>query len=178
MLTSLVAPRPRGLLVVAVAAAFLALPSAATGSATQESILMDDSQLVFGTDARVEATFSTMRSLGVDRVRVSVLWRLITPAPTSRTRPTFAAGGPSDPAAYPAASWDRYDRIVNAARRHGIELLFCVTGPGPVWASSDPAREEPMLDPNPSDFRAFVTAVGRRYSGSYAQDQAVTPPSR
>ena len=139
---------------------------------------MDDSEIVFGDDARVEATFSTMRALGVDRVRVSMLWRLIAPAPTSRTRPAFAAGGPSDPAAYPAASWDRYDRIVNAARRHGLELLFTITGPGPIWASADPAREEPMLDPNPGDFRAFVTAVGRRYSGSYPDERVVPAPPR
>ena len=179
MLASLELPRPGGLLIAAVVAAGLALPSAASGSAAQESIMMDDSELVFGTDERVEATLSTMRSLGVDRVRVSVLWRLMAPAPTSRTRPAFAAGGPSDPAAYPAASWDRYDRIVNAARRHGIELLFSVTGPGPVWASSEPAREEPMLDPSASEFRAFVTAVGRRYSGTYADERpVVAPPPR
>ena len=167
--------RRGGWAVAAVVAALLALPSAALASPSQESIFMDDSELVFGSDERVESTFSAMRTLGVDRVRVSVLWRVIAPAPTSRTRPAFGAGGPSDPAAYPAETWDRYDRIVNAARRHGIELLFCITGPGPFWASSDPAREEPMLDPNTSDFRAFATAVGRRYSGGYADERAATP---
>src|SRR3712207_857088 len=95
-----------GLLIAAIAAACLALPAAARASPSQESILMDDSELVFGNDERVEATFSTLSSLGVDRVRVSVLWRLIAPAPNSRTRPAFGAGGPSDPAAYPAVTWD------------------------------------------------------------------------
>ena len=170
--------RLRALLIAALAAVSLASPSGALASASQESIFMDDSELVFGTNAKVESSFATMRSLGVDRVRVSVLWRVMAPAPTSRTRPAFAAGGPSDPAAYPAATWDRYDRIVDAARRYGIELLFCITGPGPLWASSDPAREEPMLDPNASEFRAFVTAVGRRYSGTYADERATTPPRR
>ena len=137
---------------------------------------MDDSELVFGTEDKVEATFATMRSLGVDRVRVSVLWRVVAPEPTTRTRPAFGAGGPSDPAAYPSGAWDRYDRIVSAARRHGIELLFSVTGPGPIWASSEPARDEPMLDPSPSEFGAFVTAVGRRYSGTYADERPEPPP--
>ena len=137
---------------------------------------MDDSELVFGTDEKVEATFSILRSLGVDRVRVSVLWRLLAPAPTSKARPAFGAGGASDPAAYPPAAWDRYDRIVNSARRYGIELLFTVTAPGPFWASSDPAREEPMLDPRPSDFGAFITAVGRRYSGTYVDERATAAP--
>lgn len=137
---------------------------------------MDDSELVFGSAERVEATFSIMRSLGVDRARVSVLWRVIAPEPTAKVRPDFAAGGPSDPAAYPEGAWDRYDRIVDAANRFGIELLFTITGPGPFWASSDPAREEPMLDPNAGEFGAFVTAVGRRYSGTYPDEQPTPAP--
>ena len=137
---------------------------------------MDDSELVFGTDEKVEAAFSAIRSLGVDRLRVSVLWRLVAPEPKSRTRPTFGAGGPSDPAAYTSGAWDRYDRIVNSAQRFGIDLLFTVTAPGPVWASSEPALEDPVLDPNASDFGAFVTAVGRRYSGSYADERPKPPP--
>ncbi|CAA9549816.1 MAG: hypothetical protein AVDCRST_MAG88-684, partial [uncultured Thermomicrobiales bacterium] len=165
------APRRVAALLVALAAAVaLTLPAAASASASQESIFMDDSEIVFGTPEKVEATFSILRSLGVDRVRVSVLWRLLAPEPTSRTRPAFGAGGPSDPAAYPASAWDRYDRIVTAANRYGLQLLFTVTAPGPFWASSDPAREEPMLDPNPRDFGAFVTAVGRRYSGTYRDE--------
>ena len=163
-------------LLLTLAAVGLALPSAASASASQESIFMDDSELVFGSDEKVEATFSILRSLGVDRVRTSVLWRLVAPEPTSRTRPAFGAGGASDPAAYPAGAWDRYDRIVNSARRYGIELLFSVTGPGPFWASSEPAREEGMLDPNTSDFGAFVAAVGRRYSGTYPDEQPTVAP--
>ena len=158
------------------AAAALALPGAAGAAASQESVFMDDSELVFGTDEKVEATFSILRDLGVDRVRVSVLWNLLAPEPRSTTRPTFGAGGPSDPAAYPAAAWNRYDRLVTAARRHGIELLFTITAPGPFWASSNPGLQQAMLDPNPSDFGAFVTAVGRRYSGSYPDERPVTPP--
>ena len=172
--------RPRRLaasLLAVAAAALLALPAGASASASQESIFMDDSEIVFGTDEKVEATFSILRGLGVDRVRVSVLWRLLAPAPTSRTRPAFGAGGASDPAAYPAAAWDRYDRIVSAARRNGMELLFSVTAPGPFWASSDPARGDPVLDPSASDFGAFVTAVGRRYSGTYPDERpSVAPP--
>ncbi|MGI9082209.1 MAG: hypothetical protein ACR2FZ_08020, partial [Thermoleophilaceae bacterium] len=174
-------PRPRclaGLILTAALATVLALPGVASGAASQESILMDDSELVFGTDQKVEATFSTIRSLGVDRVRVSVIWRLVAPAPTSKTRPAFGAGGPADPAAYPPGAWDRYDRIVNSARRFGIEILFSITAPGPFWASSHPAGEDPVLDPDPKEFGAFVTAVGRRYSGSYADERPKPPPRR
>ena len=170
-------PRSLSLLPVIVAAA-LAAPPTAAASVSQESMFMDDSELVFAGDQKVENTFATMRSLGVDRVRVSVLWGLVAPEPKATTKPGFGAGGPSDPAAYPERAWDRYDRIVGAARRYGIELLFCVTGPGPLWASSQPARGETMLDPNRGEFGAFVTAVGRRYSGSYVDEAPKQPPRR
>jgi len=158
--------------------AMLAHAAGAMASPTQESMLMDDDELVFGSAERTEATMSTLRSLGVDRIRVSVLWRAVAPQPGDRSRPAFGPGGPSDPAAYPAGAWDRYDRVALAARRHGIELHFSITGPGPVWASSDPARGEGMYDPRPSEFRDFVTAVGRRYSGTYADPaEQPAPPS-
>lgn len=168
--------RLAGLIVALAAAAALASPAAARAAASQESIFMDDSEVVFGTDERVEATFSVLRDLGVDRVRVSVLWNLVAPEPKSTTRPAFGAGGPSDPAAYPAAAWNRYDRIVTAARRYGIELLFTITAPAPLWATSNPGLQQPMLDPSASDFGAFVTAVGRRYSGTYPDERPATPP--
>ena len=96
--------------------------------------------------------------------------------PDSATRPDFGAGGPSDPAAYESAAWNIYDRVVNAAARNGIGMLFTVTGPGPLWASSDPSRNDKPWDPSAGDFEQFVTAVGRRYSGTYADEQPVQPP--
>jgi len=137
---------------------------------------MDDTELVFGTDQEVEATFVILRTLGVDRVRVSLLWYVVAPSPESPTAPVFGAGGASDPAAYPPGNWNIYDRVVNAAERNGIQLLFTVTGPGPVWASSDPSRNDKPWDPSAAEFGQFVTAVGRRYSGSWSDEQPVQPP--
>ena len=137
---------------------------------------MDDTELVFGTDAEVEATFTVLRSLGVDRVRVSLLWYVVAPSPESQTRPEFGAGGPTDPAAYPPGNWNIYDRVVNAAERNGIDLVFTITGPGPVWASSDPARSDKPWDPSAVDFGHFVAAVGHRFSGNYSDEQPVQPP--
>ena len=168
--------RSAAALAAVAAAVALALPAAAAAAPSQESVFMDDSEIVFGTDEKVEATFSILRDLGVDRVRVSVLWNLIAPEPKSATRPTFGAGGASDPAAYSPAAWNRYDRIVTAAQRYGIDLLFTITAPAPIWATSNPSLQQPMLDPNASDFGAFVTAVGRRYSGTYPDERPVTPP--
>ena len=139
-------------------------PSAAA-SPDQEAVFMDDNELVFGSEAGVDSAVSTMRDLGADRLRASVFWREVAPSPTSHTRPDFGPMGAADPAAYGDAAWKRYDQIVDAARRHGLEVYFTITGPAPFWASSQPAREEPMLEPSPSEFRQFATAVGRRYPG-------------
>ncbi len=169
--------RPAVLAAVFAAAVALALPAGAAANSTQESVFMDDAGLVFGDAQRVEADFRTLQALGVDRVRVSVLWHLVAPAADSGTRPAFAAGGPTDPAAYPSGAWNRYDRIVDAARRYGIKVLFCLTGPAPVWASSEPAKKQKMLDPSSKDFGDFAAAVGRRYSGTYSDEQPVQAPA-
>jgi hypothetical protein len=163
-------------LVAVTAGAALTQAAPAAASPGQESIFMDDSELALGRDDQAEATMAVLHDLGVDRVRVSVIWRLIAPDPDSHTRPAFGAGGAADPAAYSSSAWNRYDRVVAAARRYGMGVLFTLTGPAPLWASSEPSRGEPMWDPNPNDFRDFVTAVGRRYSGSYTDEQPQQPP--
>lgn len=112
-------------------------------------------------------TLEIMRSLGVDVVRLSVAWNTIAPDPTGHKPPAgFDAG---DPAAYPAASWAPYDRIVKDAQADGIELDFLLTGGAPLWATGPGApaseRSSGAWKPSPSAYRAFVTAVGTRYSG-------------
>jgi len=151
-----------------------AAPAAA--SPTQQALLMDDNELVFGTDEEVEATFGALRELGVDTVRVDLLWHLVAPNSENQVKPSFDATNPS---AYPPGQWDIYDRVVNAATRNGIGVLFTITGPAPVWASSDPAQADKLLDPNPADYGEFVTAVGRRYSGNHPDEQVrqAPPPS-
>lgn len=133
---------------------------------------MDDAHVVYGTPERVDATLAELKQLGVDRVRVSVYWNLIAPSAQSKQRPAFGAGGPADHRAYPEAHWDRYDRIVRLARAHGLELLFDLTGPAPLWATGRPERRdiEATYEPRAADFRDFAAAVGSRYSG-HARDQ-------
>ena len=147
------------------AAAAASFPAPAVAAPDQEAIFMDDNELVYGTEEGVDAAVRTMRELGADRLRASVFWRSVAPAAESRARPEFGPGGAADPAAYPDGAWKRYDRIVEAAARHGLEVYFTITGPGPIWASSQPSRDEPMYEPSPAEFRAFATAVGRRYPG-------------
>lgn len=149
---------------------FLALTgsSSRTSRGAVESIFQDDDYLLYAPTPAVTRTLDTLRSLGVDRLRLTVLWAAISPDPLARTRPPHFAA--MDPAAYPAAAWARYDRIVTLARARGIDVVFNVTAPGPVWAMASPAPNLKAANhyrPAPKEFGAFVAAVGRRYSGDY-----------
>lgn len=153
-------------------AAALALPSPALASRGQESVFQDDPQLLTGSDSQIDARMATLQHLGVDRLRVSMLWRAVAPGQNSKTRPAFGAGGASNPGAYPTSSFFAYDRIVTLAARHGLQVYFCITGPAPLWATANPNKGEGQAEPRSSDYRDFTTAVGTRYSGTYP-----APPS-
>jgi hypothetical protein len=154
--------------IIIAALVLAAIPSNALASPTQESMFQDDPMLVYGTDEQVDSTLTTLKSFGVDRLRVSVFWKIVAPANIETVRPNFDA---TDPAAYPQNLWAPYDRIVRAAYAHGIALNFNLTSPVPRWAATEtPADRSDLQDtfgPNTDEFGAFVKAVGTRYSGAY-----------
>ena len=51
----------------------------------------------------------------------------------------------------------------------GLGLILSPSTPIPVWASRCKHRTA-TCKPDPKAYRAFVTALGRRYSGSYADE--------
>lgn len=156
--------------VLALAILAVAAPAAAA-SRGQESIFMDDPEIVYAAPDQLEGTLSEIKALGADRIRVSVFWRLLAPGHDSETRP-FPAGAGADPHNYSAEKWDRYDRIVTTAQKVGLKVLFNVTSPAPRWATPPPPRDdiEATYRPDPSEFRDFVTAVGTRYSGTFRDE--------
>ena len=133
-----------------------------------ESILQDDDHLIYASTATVERTLDELSALGVDRIRLTILWRAIAPDPAARAAPAGFEG--ARPASYPAGAWFPYDRVVELARRRGIGVQFNVTAPGPLWAMGSPAsvaRLAAQYRPIPAAFGAFVAALGTRYSGSF-----------
>src|SRR5882757_2393038 len=164
--------RRLGQVTVACALATAALTAAAVPAAaapTQESMFQDDSLLVFKSSSSVAKTMDTLRYLGVDRLRVTVFWNLIAPNSASRNKPRFDA---TDPAAYPAAGWQRYDTIVRLAADRGIGVNFNVWGALPVWAGGRTgyAPFSGHFSPSATEFGNFMTAIGRRYDGTYPGD--------
>ncbi|MGI8623295.1 MAG: hypothetical protein ACR2NB_07365 [Solirubrobacteraceae bacterium] len=154
------------------AALVLALSLAGTATVAQaapglEATFQDDNQLIYVKPGERNAHLDSLKALGVDRLRVTILWRAIAPSPSSRTRPRFDA---TDPAAYPSGTWSNYDALVREAYARGLKVNFNLTGPSPLWANKRPPRPDiaDNYEPSPSEFAQFVAAVGRRYSGTYS----------
>ncbi|HWE33948.1 MAG TPA: hypothetical protein VG410_10715 [Solirubrobacteraceae bacterium] len=162
------------------ACALGALPARALASATESSIMMDDDELIYVSPTHAAQELEQMASLGVEQVKISMVWGLVAPNPDSTSKPNFDA---TNPAAYPPGAWDRYDTVVRIATQLGMHVYFQLTAPPPRWSVALHPRNQPyhwradVQNPNPQEFGQFVEAVGRRYSGSYvATPPAADPP--
>jgi hypothetical protein len=142
-------------------------PSVPRRSTPLVSMFEADAQLL--SDPAV--TLDTLRSLGVDVVKVFVPWAGLAPDPSASTPPAGFDG--ADPAAYPASGWAPFDAIVRNAAARGIGVDLTLAEP-PLWAATpgSPNGPHPQWEPSARDFGAFVRAVGTRYSGHY------TPPGQ
>ena len=97
-----------------------------------ESMFQDDRELIYSPAPTVAHTLDVLRTLGVDRLRLTILWAAI--APQAQSPVALAGFDGADPAAYPAAAWAPYDRVLRLARARGIGVDFDLTAPGPRWA--------------------------------------------
>jgi hypothetical protein len=140
------------------------IPATAGASPAQQAMLQDDGAL----QRDPAGTLQAARNLGVDLMRVGVRWNLIAPKPNSHRRPRGFKS--ADPAAYPNRIWGLWDSIVTNAQRDGISLDLDLAGGAPLWATAPGAPAGSARSnwaPSPSEFGAFVRAVGTRYSGNY-----------
>jgi hypothetical protein len=160
--------RRSALLLGALAALGVAAPAGA--SRVQRSIFEDDQTLVLSSATIRERTLDDLQTLGVDTVHSVVFWHKVAPAPLSTHRPAGFDG--SNPAAYPANLWDRYDGLVRGAQARGMDVLLSPSSPMPAWASGckGSLKLRKVCRPNPTQFKRFVQALGTRYSGSYADE--------
>jgi hypothetical protein len=159
-------------------AAGLALAPAALGSAGQVSIIEDSTRML----SNPAGTISTFRALGVQMVRIIVVWAQIAPQARARTAPQgFVA---SDPASYPAVNWAPYDKMVELAHSDGIGVDLTLSGGAPRWAEG-PGIPPAALDnqfwawrPSAQAFGQFARAAAERYSGTYIPPGQTSPLPR
>src|SRR3954453_8317830 len=102
--------RGRALMTIAVAAV-LGGGAPAHAASTQESLFQDDDLLIHVPLAQADATMAELADLGVDRVRLSAIWKDLSPAP--------APADPTDPAQYDQDALAHLDAAVRAAGAHG-----------------------------------------------------------
>jgi hypothetical protein len=158
----------------ALLAAFVALLACAAppgASARLETIAEDELVTVQSGPARRAAALDELSGLGVDTVRALVQWTRVVPGPNATRRP--AGLDPANPRTYPPEVWDPYDDLVRGARARGLDVLLSPAGPVPLWAtpcrSGTPERRR-TCKPSAREFEAFVTALARRFSGTYADE--------
>lgn len=98
------------------------------------------------TDAQLEQTFEEMETLGVRNVRLGIFWDEL-----QRTE-----DGP--------ISWDRVDRMVDAATERDMTILATVVA-SPGWALAAQDAPSKVGHPDPAKYTAFIGAVADRYQG-------------
>ena len=146
-------------LVLALVLGRAARAAAAQASPTQMSIMMDDDLLVYRDDSTAARALTQMKSLGVDTVRVTVLWKTVAEYARFTKADLAKLKGEKNKRAREAAR--RQNRRFKAdqpehvpdpqlgplrqprARRpadRGIRVYFNVTGPGPKWAHAKPPK--------------------------------------
>ena len=159
--------------VLIILALVLVFPVAAASASSTQEASFQDNRLLLDDPAHLDQTLETLRLLGVDRLRISVVWDRIAPAPNSRRKPRFNAANPAD---YAAANWAPYDTIVTEAAKYGMGVNFDLMGGAPLWAvgRAPAANLAHVWYPSAPAFGAFATAVGTRYSGRYIPRGAST----
>ncbi|WP_372790146.1 hypothetical protein [Paraconexibacter sp.] len=153
------------------------LAPAAQAAPNQITIMQDDDALIYRDDATRDAAMRKMKGLGVDAIRVTILWDRVAENAqrTKALRKRFRKLGADDPRAYPRLNWDRYDRLVRASKTLKLPVYFNITGPGPKWGHAKAPKGirssvAKAWRPKEREFYKFVKAVGKRYSGKFRDE--------
>jgi len=131
-------------------------------AATREHAMVGitDPVITGPTAGLLEAMAPRWRSSGIEIASVTADWREIAPEQDAKVPPAGFDG--ADPSS-PLYSWANLDRVISVLRDNKIEPLLTITGPGPLWSSSDPERGSARYRPDPTLFTAFAKAVALRY---------------
>jgi hypothetical protein len=167
--------RTRTALIAALIAA-MALVAAPAGAAPYETMIQDDNVLVYGSDLEVVVGMEHLRSLGVDRARITVPWSLAAPRPKDLRKPRGFRGDQPDAYAPSARRYRstfiyRIDRAVLVAASFGLKVDLDIGFGAPRWAAAGFGSKDhfgAVNRPSPVEFGRFARAMARRYSGRFA----------
>jgi hypothetical protein len=159
----LTSQRIRTLPLVLLAGAVVALgalaPATASASHSQAMYFEAPRDLIEVSPAARTKALAQLQSLGVKALRVELPWANVAPGAHSTKKPSFEA---TNPAGY---AWGDYDVLLNEAKRLKWSVLLTVTSPAPEWATASHKDKSGVTRPNDTDFKEFMTAVGKHYAG-------------
>lgn len=143
-------------------------------AASLETVLQDDAQMLHRPEDQLRRSLEELKLLGVDRIRVTAGWSVLTRGADEVRKPNFDA---ADPRAYEQERWRNLDRLLILARQYGFKTMVDIAFWAPHWASTDPAGERGRTHLDVDEYAKFATAVARRYSGSFVIPRPVSSNS-
>ena len=154
LLTPLLPAARRLLLLALVALTALLAASPASAAPDMEIAVQDDAVLVGRLYYDQGRALDQIREMGATRIRVNLGW-------------TEVLGRRQSGRRYQPKNlvyhWEKYDRIVNAARGRGINVHMTITGPAPRWATRN--KRIGVYRPDSGKYGAFARSVAQRYNG-------------
>jgi len=149
----------RALALLTVMTAMVAI-AATPAHAADFELGMEDEGLLLNNPHVAVAAVIDWKKLGVDVVRIHARWWEIAPGGSAAKKPSgFNAKDPDDD----AYNWAALDGAVNMVRATGMRAMLTITGPGPLWASTEPRKRNPRWIPSASAYADFARAVATRY---------------
>jgi hypothetical protein len=151
-------PRLLRTALVAATLAVCAVPSVASAANSLEIGIADENVLNGSTPGGTDATVAQWKASGVQDVRIFAQWGKMVPQDSANNAKAPSGFKPDDPASYDFAN---LNAKIDAVVKHGLNVTLVVTGPGPVWGSSEPARRNGAWKPDPAQFAKFAAAVAK-----------------
>jgi hypothetical protein len=132
--------------------AIMALAAPAAHASGQQAVIAQDDARMLG---HPEATAAEFASLGVDVVKIQLLWSDVAPAGSSKP----AGFDGANPASY---HWNTYPGAVNAIVAAGMRPYLSLGGRAPAWATRGAGRAGTSR-PSAKEFQLFAEAAGRQF---------------
>ncbi|WP_157592105.1 cellulase family glycosylhydrolase [Solirubrobacter soli] len=149
----------RALGVLMVIAAMLGVATTPARAADFE-LGMEDEGLLLNNQLLAGFAVADWRDLGVDVVRIHARWWEIAPQTGAVRKPAgFNAKDPNSK----GYNWGALDAAVSMVENNGMRVMLTITGPGPLWASTDPSKHNPRWIPSAAAYAEFARAVATRY---------------
>ena len=157
--------------VTAALAVVAALACAAPAGAADRKLLsefQDDRVFTHEGTQRMTSALDQLQLVGVDVIKTVVNWNRLAPGSLRKEMPQGLDF--TNPASYAAPDWDPFDRLVREANARGISIHMNPAGYVPAWASHCEVNLYRACGPDAKLFGQFVAAVGRRYDGTYVDE--------